>query len=295
MPLVVRCPWVSLVNLNLQREAVAEILQSDLDITRAERELRAILPGGGKRTADARRLPGAAHRDRRSGASERIARRMVELLKNTPVMKIICIGRNYRAHAEELHHATGLAVESGRARLVSEARHGDAAQQRPLLHPALHAGGALRVRAHRAINRVGRAIRRALRPPLLRRGGARHRLHGPRPAARGHCRRAAVGACQGLRLLGGPSAALLPRAELGGDIRKLRFALEINGERRQTGHSAEMIFDVDRLIAAVSQYITLRMGDLLFTGTPGRRRARPPRRHPAGLARRPRTAPFDIR
>ena len=55
---------------------------------------------------------------------------------------------------------------------------------------------------------------------------------------------------------------------MGGDIRNLRFALDINGERRQTGHSAEMIFDVDRLIAAVSQYVTLRMGDLLFTGTP---------------------------
>ena len=29
-----------------------------------------------------------------------------------------------------------------------------------------------------------------------------------------------------------------------------------------------MIFGIDRLIAAVSQYVTLRMGDLLFTGTP---------------------------
>lgn len=49
MPLVVRCPWISLVNLNLGRESVAEVLQSNLDTTRAERELRAILPGGEKR------------------------------------------------------------------------------------------------------------------------------------------------------------------------------------------------------------------------------------------------------
>ena len=41
-----------------------------------------------------------------------------------------------------------------------------------------------------------------------------------------------------------------------------------NGERRQTGDMRELLFPVDRLIAAVSQYMTLRMGDLLFTGTP---------------------------
>ena len=81
MPLFVRCRWISLVNLNLQREAVAEILQSDLDITRAERELRAILPGGAKRArmeADFRELCTVIGGP---GASERIARRMVEELK----------------------------------------------------------------------------------------------------------------------------------------------------------------------------------------------------------------------
>lgn len=82
MPLVVRCPWVSLVNLNLRREAVAEVLQSNLDITRAERELRAILPGGGKRQRmladfeELRTIIGGP------GASDRFAARMVELLKN---------------------------------------------------------------------------------------------------------------------------------------------------------------------------------------------------------------------
>ena len=82
MPLAVRCPWVSLVNLNLRREAVAEVLQSNLDITRAERELRAILPGGEKRQrmlADFEELRTVIGGP---GASDRFARRMVELLKN---------------------------------------------------------------------------------------------------------------------------------------------------------------------------------------------------------------------
>ena len=82
MPLVVRCPWVSLVNLNLGREAVAEVLQSNLDISRAERELRAILPGGERRErmlADFDELHTIIGGP---GASDRFARRMVELLKN---------------------------------------------------------------------------------------------------------------------------------------------------------------------------------------------------------------------
>lgn len=81
MPLVVRCPWISLVNLNLGRESVAEVLQSNLDTARAERELRAILPGGEKRErmlADFRELRTIIGGP---GASDRVAARMVELLR----------------------------------------------------------------------------------------------------------------------------------------------------------------------------------------------------------------------
>ncbi len=79
-PYVLNVPYVSLVNLNLERESVAEIIQSDLDIARAERELRAILPGGAKRDRmladfeELRTVIGGA------GASDRFARRIVEFL-----------------------------------------------------------------------------------------------------------------------------------------------------------------------------------------------------------------------
>ena len=81
-PYVLKVPWVSLVNLNLGREAVAEIIQSDLSIERAERELRAILPGGSGRArmladlAELRAVIGGP------GASERFARRMVGELRD---------------------------------------------------------------------------------------------------------------------------------------------------------------------------------------------------------------------
>jgi len=48
----------------------------------------------------------------------------------------------------------------------------------------------------------------------------------------------------------------------------LRFELQINKETRQNGHTANLLFSFEKIIAFVSQYITLKKGDLIFTGTP---------------------------
>ena len=48
----------------------------------------------------------------------------------------------------------------------------------------------------------------------------------------------------------------------------LRFALDINGERRQEGCTCDMLTSIDRLIAYISTFFTLKTGDLLYTGTP---------------------------
>lgn len=70
------------------------------------------------------------------------------------------------------------------------------------------------------------------------------------------------------------SAALSPTfislSELGeaGIINSLKFKLEINGESRQEGDTSKMLFNVDKIIAYVSQYMTLKIGDLIYTGTP---------------------------
>lgn len=52
------------------------------------------------------------------------------------------------------------------------------------------------------------------------------------------------------------------------DLQNLNFSLRKNGEMVQEGNSKDMIFDFDSLITFVSQYITLRKGDLIYTGTP---------------------------
>jgi 2-keto-4-pentenoate hydratase/2-oxohepta-3-ene-1,7-dioic acid hydratase in catechol pathway len=64
------------------------------------------------------------------------------------------------------------------------------------------------------------------------------------------------------------SPEFLPLVELGGDVQNLRFEMRLNGEVKQQGWTGDMIFPVNELIAWVSRFVTLKMGDLLFTGTP---------------------------
>lgn len=52
------------------------------------------------------------------------------------------------------------------------------------------------------------------------------------------------------------------------DIQQLNFSLQIDGKEVQAGCTADMLFKVDDIIAYVSQFVTLKIGDLLFTGTP---------------------------
>lgn len=48
----------------------------------------------------------------------------------------------------------------------------------------------------------------------------------------------------------------------------IAFSLEKNGEIVQKGNTQDMLFDFDHLICYLSQFMTLKIGDLIFTGTP---------------------------
>ena len=52
------------------------------------------------------------------------------------------------------------------------------------------------------------------------------------------------------------------------DISKIEFSLKKNNELVQSGCSNDMLWKIDELISYVSQYFTLKIGDLIFTGTP---------------------------
>lgn len=52
------------------------------------------------------------------------------------------------------------------------------------------------------------------------------------------------------------------------DLNNIAFSLEKNGEQVQNGNSKDMLFSIDKLIAYISQFYTLKIGDLIYTGTP---------------------------
>lgn len=52
------------------------------------------------------------------------------------------------------------------------------------------------------------------------------------------------------------------------NVHNIRFSLDINGKTVQEGNTSDMIYSIDRLVSYISQYFTLKTGDLLYTGTP---------------------------
>lgn len=64
-----------------------------------------------------------------------------------------------------------------------------------------------------------------------------------------------------------PVSRFLPAARID-PAETLRFELAVNGEVRQTGNAADMLFDYAEIVAYLSRLTRLRRGDLIFTGTP---------------------------
>lgn len=56
--------------------------------------------------------------------------------------------------------------------------------------------------------------------------------------------------------------------EKAGNVNQLSFHLDMNGKTVQQGNTADMLFSVDQIIAYVSRFFTLKIGDLIYTGTP---------------------------
>lgn len=52
------------------------------------------------------------------------------------------------------------------------------------------------------------------------------------------------------------------------DIYQINFHLDVNQQTRQTGKTSDLLFSFEQIIVFVSQYFTLKKGDLIFTGTP---------------------------
>lgn len=51
-------------------------------------------------------------------------------------------------------------------------------------------------------------------------------------------------------------------------LNNINFYLTINGEQKQLGNSSDLIFSFDQIISFVSKFVSLKVGDLIYTGTP---------------------------
>ncbi len=65
-----------------------------------------------------------------------------------------------------------------------------------------------------------------------------------------------------------PISGFVPLSSLGGDVQNLDFRLDIDGKCVQNGNTKDMTFSVDSIISYISRYYTLKIGDILFTGSP---------------------------
>ena len=179
-------------------------------------------------------------------------------------MKIICIGRNYADHATELNDGAALPKEPLFFLKPDTAllRNND-----PFYIPRFSERVDYECELVVKINRVGKCIDRRFAHRYYDEVGL-----GIDFTARDLQRKAIE---EGLPWEASKcfdhSAALSPElvslAELGA-IDNLHFDLKVNGQVRQQGHTAQMLFSVDEINSYVSQYMTLKNGDLIYTGTP---------------------------
>ncbi len=65
-----------------------------------------------------------------------------------------------------------------------------------------------------------------------------------------------------------PVSEFISLNKLGGEMNNINFRLELNRKVVQQGNTGDMIFKVDQLIEHVTQFMTIKIGDILFTGTP---------------------------
>ena len=176
-------------------------------------------------------------------------------------MKIICVGRNYAAHAKELNNAVEeepvIFLKPDTALLnnnqdfylpdFSNEIHYETEVVVKINKPGKHIDEKF---AHRYYDSVSVGIdftARDLQSILKAKGLPWERAK----------------AFDGSAVIG----SFLPLADAG-IISNLNFSMELNGQKVQAANTSEMVFSVDKVIAFVSRFITLKTGDLIYTGTP---------------------------
>jgi len=177
-------------------------------------------------------------------------------------MKIICIGRNYAKHAEELNNPIPeepvVFLKPETALLL---------KKHPFFIPEHSNEVHHEVELVVKINRLGKHIEPRFAHKYYSEIGLGIDFTARDVQAR--CKEKGL-PWEKAKAFDGSAAVsrFFPIDTLGGNVQDLHFHLDINGSTVQKGHTANMLFKVDELISHVSKYFTLKTGDLIFTGTP---------------------------
>ena len=176
-------------------------------------------------------------------------------------MKIICIGRNYVEHIRELNNAIPsepvFFLKPDTALLI---------RNRPFYYPSFSADIHYELELVMKINKVGKHIQKQFASSYfdeiglgldmtardLQENAKKKSL--PWAVAKGFDQSA-------------PISRFLPKNRYS-DLKNINFHLDLNGKTVQKGNSGLMLYSFEDIISHISQYMTLRTGDLIFTGTP---------------------------
>ena len=176
-------------------------------------------------------------------------------------MKIICIGRNYAEHAKELSNAVPSEPVFFMKPDTALLRDGE-----PFYHPDFSTDIHHEIEVVVKINRVGKHIAEEFA----------HKYYDEIGIGIDFTARDIQNKCKEKGLPWEKAKAFDGSAPIGKFISKnelltlenLPFELKINGQSKQVGNTKDMIFSIDKIIAYVSQFVTLKVGDLIYTGTP---------------------------
>lgn len=175
-------------------------------------------------------------------------------------MKFICIGRNYAKHIEELGNQ-----RPGQPVIFMKPETAALRNNDPFYLPSFSQDIHYEVEVLVKIKKVGKSIAKEFAPNYYDEIGlgidftARDTQSAlkakglPWELAKGFNHSAVI-------------SGFLPKSSF--DLSKLDFTLEKNGATVQEGNTNQMIFSIDDIISFVSQYFTLKIGDIIFTGTP---------------------------
>ncbi len=181
----------------------------------------------------------------------------IRLLPPVRPTKIVCVGRNYRAHIREMGHADELPAEPG---LFLKAPNALAAPTAEIPYPSftklLHYEGELAVVVGRRMKSVARetALDYVLGYTCALDLTARDRQKTDLQWVRAK-------SADGFLPLG-------PWLETDLDPQNVALRTCVNGELRQDGRTGDMLFPVADLLSYVSAFMTLEPGDVVLTGTP---------------------------